>query len=31
MKREPSPVRPHLEQEFAEIGFRSHFDDGEPY
>jgi glutathionylspermidine synthase len=31
MKREASPVRPHLAQEFAEIGFRARFDDGAPY
>ena len=31
MKREASPVRPLLAQEFAEIGFRGAFDDGAPY
>jgi glutathionylspermidine synthase len=31
VKREPSPVRRHLDREFAEIGFRASFDDGAPY
>ena len=31
MKRAPSPVRPNLAAEFAEIGFRATFDDGSPY
>ena len=31
MKRVESPVRPNLVQEFAEIGFRAHFEDGAPY
>jgi glutathionylspermidine synthase len=31
VKREASPVRPQLAQEFAEIGFRGDFADGAPY